>query len=561
VNVPVPLRVLVNTRNPDQQGVIYDLPGTIIDVVADPIRDRFYVLRQDQNRVIAFEGTGMTPIATLRTGNTPVQMAIAQDQLLVTNDNSQLVNVFDLSSLTPRAPVLLPSGLYARSIVAANGSILAATRNVTGKSALVTIDLFNRIANTASTSIYKNEIDVNTVLTASPSGSTIFMAMTDGTVALYDTGAKLFFASRKDVGSLSGAYAALSDNLYMAGSHVFGTSLVPAGELDVLGGITSGATVIETQGILTSAPAGARNGVIQRFSLDQLAPVSPARTAEQPILLQAVGAPPLGQLGRTILPFTRTLAPLANRQSIVQLSTSGFTAIPWQFDAPSQPPVINAVTNSADQGPGLAPGGLISLWGTGLGSGSAAPPLANGLVNVCLYANSIAVPILYASSGQINAQLPYNVGSASSLVLNTAGGASAPFNFTTQAAAPAVFRMGDGTPTIFREVDGKLITESTPIHLNQKFTIYLTGLGSVSPGVTAGIPAPSDPLASTTALPKVYLGPTQLFTLWSGLVPGLMGVNQINVQVPFNNVSTGSKVQLAIIQGDVQTKLLVPVQP
>jgi len=40
-----------------------------------------------------------------------------------------------------------------------------------------------------------------------------------------------------------------------------------------------------------------------------------------------------------------------------------------------------------------------------------------------------------------------------------------------------------------------------------------------------------------------------------------MGVNQINVQVPFNNVSTGSKVQLAIIQGDVQTKLLVPVQP
>jgi len=28
-----------------------------------------------------------------------------------------------------------------------------------------------------------------------------------------------------------------------------------------------------------------------------------------------------------------------------------------------------------------------------------------------------------------------------------------------------------------------------------------------------------------------------------------MGVNQIYVQVPFNNVSTGSKVQLAIIQG------------
>jgi uncharacterized protein (TIGR03437 family) len=59
----------------------------------------------------------------------------------------------------------------------------------------------------------------------------------------------------------------------------------------------------------------------------------------------------------------------------------------------------------------------------------------------------------------------------------------------------------------------------------------------------------------------VYLGATQLFTLWSGLAPGFAGLYQINVQVPFKEVSTGSKVQLAIIQGSAQTQMMVPVAP
>jgi uncharacterized protein (TIGR03437 family) len=65
---------------------------------------------------------------------------------------------------------------------------------------------------------------------------------------------------------------------------------------------------------------------------------------------------------------------------------------------------------------------------------------------------------------------------------------------------------------------------------------------------------------TTAERPAVYIGPTQLFTLWSGLAPGMIGVNQINVQVPFKNVSTGSKVQFTIIQGGVETKMFVPVE-
>jgi uncharacterized protein (TIGR03437 family) len=570
VNIAAPVRVLINTRNPDQQGAIHDVPGTIVDVLPDPARDRFYVLRQDQNQVIAFDGTSMSQIAVLRTGNTPVQMAISQDQLLVTNDNSQIVNVFDLATLTATAPVFLPGGFYARSIAAASGSILTTTRPAGGTPEILTIDLASRVANEAWTYIYRNEIDANSALAASPSGRSIFMVMPGGTVALYDTGATIFVASRSDIGAVSGAYAALSDTAYMAGNTVFGPSLVPQGQVNLLGGVSSGAAanMIDGRPLLSSAPAGGRSGVIQRFSMDpmdQFASIFPVRTAEASGLAPAMTHIPLGQTGQTILPFTRTLAPLGNGQTIVQLSTSGFIAVPMSFDAPLPPPAtIQAVTNAADLGPNVAPGGLITIWGSGFSDGNAtaqALPLDNGLNNVCLYANSVPVPLLFVSPNQINAQLPFNLSGAANLVLANAGGTGAPFSFTIQPAAPAVFRSADGAPILIRTIDNKLVTNATPIHLNQTFTIYLTGLGAVSPGVTAGIGAPGDSLASTTVVPRVYLGATQLFTLWSGLAPGFAGLYQINVQVPFKEVSTGSKVQLAIIQGSAQTQMMVPVAP
>jgi hypothetical protein len=37
-------------------------------------------------------------------------------------------------------------------------------------------------------------------------------------------------------------------------------------------------------------------------------------------------------------------------------------------------------------------------------------------------------------------------------------------------------------------------------------------------------------------------------------------VNQINAQVPFKSVSTGSKVQFTILQGNVQTVMYLPVR-
>jgi len=91
VNIPQPVRLLINNRTPDQRGTVVDTPGTLTDILADPVRNRFYVVRQDINQVLVFDGSTYTQIAALRTSTTPTQMAMTFDQqwLLVGHDNSQ----------------------------------------------------------------------------------------------------------------------------------------------------------------------------------------------------------------------------------------------------------------------------------------------------------------------------------------------------------------------------------------------------------------------------------------------------------------------------------------
>jgi len=279
--------------------------------------------------------------------------------------------------------------------------------------------------------------------------------------------------------------------------------------------------------------------------------------------VQSLQTPPVGQIGETILPFARTLAPLANGHSIAQLSTSGVMILPVGFDVVSGPPSIKAIMNSADQTPAVAPGGLISVTGTNLSSSSESTndvPVPTQLDDVCLYANAEALPLFMVSSGQINAQLPFDVVGSASIVLSTSGGMTKPFSFSPQANAPAIFRTAGDGPMIIRTVDGKFITNSTPIHLNEKLIIYLTGMGTTTPSVGAGDGSPSAPPAIAAATPTITLGGASIFVLSAELVPNEVGVYQIEAQVPFHHIPTGSNIPFTITQGSYSTTVKVKVE-
>ena len=76
-----------------------DVPGILTDIMPDPARNRFYILRQDLNELLDIRRHHQPEIVALRTDTTPNMMTMSNDgnYLLVANDNSQLVSVFDLN--------------------------------------------------------------------------------------------------------------------------------------------------------------------------------------------------------------------------------------------------------------------------------------------------------------------------------------------------------------------------------------------------------------------------------------------------------------------------------
>ena len=72
------------------------------------------------------------------------------------------------------------------------------------------------------------------------------------------------------------------------------------------------------------------------------------------------------------------------------------------------------------------------------------------------------------------------------------------------------------------------------------------------------MPAPSDPLPSAIIQPTLTLGGVALDVQYAGLVPGSVGLYQINATVP-RSVPLGLSIPLVISQGGRSTTLDVRV--
>jgi uncharacterized protein (TIGR03437 family) len=380
-------------------------------------------------------------------------------------------------------------------------------------------------------------------------------AETDGTLLLYNANVDTFTVARKDYKSLTGPYAASNYDQFAVGSLLLNASLVQTRSFETGSGTPSGFAFVDQYAFRTSAPSSAAPGVIQRVNLSQAASINPTRMAEAPLLPVADSQP-----------FTRTLAPLYNRNAIVNLTVSGFTVLAWNYDAAVIPPVINALVNAADGTKPVAPGGLVSIYGSALNPISIATsdiPLPTALGDSCLTVNGVPLPVLFVSPTQINAQLPFNLEGNVTMILRTPGGVSDNFNFTILPAAPRVFSatlagLNAPVPTIIRAANNDLVTLSNPIHHGDTIVIYLTGMGQTNPPVDAGVPAPYDPLAVVLITPQVELGGVALPLNYAGMTPGQIGLYQINAFVP-RWVPLGLTQTLKITQSGDSTSMSVRV--
>ena len=181
-------------------------------------------------------------------------------------------------------------------------------------------------------------------------------------------------------------------------------------------------------------------------------------------------------------------------------------------------PVVdpNGVLNAASQksisrfSAAVARGEIISILGKNFSSATVAAdrlPLQTRLPGTSteVLFDEVFAPLFYVSPTRINAQVPFELPRSTlavRMVVRNENGSSAPVWVSLLAQDPGVFSVvKDGVP----------VSPSNPIQPGESATLFATGLGSVSPPVTSGQPAPFG-LPSTVNVPPVI-------RLGGGIVP------------------------------------------
>jgi uncharacterized protein (TIGR03437 family) len=205
-------------------------------------------------------------------------------------------------------------------------------------------------------------------------------------------------------------------------------------------------------------------------------------------------------------------------------------------------PVISSVVNSASYLEGaVSPGELVTIFGANLGPSSEAQGTVNGGVvsdtinGTQVLFGGVAAPLLFASSSQINAVVPFGVtGSTTQVQVVYQGQHTASTTVPVQPASPALFALNasGGGPGAILNQDGSVNSETNPASQGSVVVLYGTGGGVTSPASVDGLltsqpyPLPMLPVSVTVdSLPAKVL--------YAGAAPGIVaGVMQINVVVP-----------------------------
>ncbi len=235
-------------------------------------------------------------------------------------------------------------------------------------------------------------------------------------------------------------------------------------------------------------------------------------------------------------------------------------------------PAPTAITNAASFALGpIAPGEFISIFGTNIGppTGTLLQLDANNLVSTLLadtrvLFDGIPAPLLYVSSTQISAAVPYGIaGRASTIVqVEYKGTLSNPINLRVAEAQPGIFTLDPGGQGAILNQDGTTNSVTNGAEPGSVISFYGTGEGQTSPaGVTGGLI--SSTLSHPVAGVSVTVGGEPATVTYAGSAPGtLAGFLQVNVQLP-TDLTRGAPARLVLKVGTAQSQngVFVSIKP
>jgi adhesin/invasin len=187
----------------------------------------------------------------------------------------------------------------------------------------------------------------------------------------------------------------------------------------------------------------------------------------------------------------------------------------------------------------LSPGAIFSIFGQNLPQSTAsAQVLVNGQM----------APVFFASSSQVNAQIPYEAPTDQPVSLSVSGGGvqSNTVLLNIHQTGPGIFAYG-GNHAVVQNHDYSVNSPTNPTQAGDFVVAYLTGGGSVNPAVPTGVFPPTAPLSYVSAPYTFTIGGIPAKVTFFGLTPGFPGLYQANLEVPA--LSPGDYTLVATVAG------------
>lgn len=253
---------------------------------------------------------------------------------------------------------------------------------------------------------------------------------------------------------------------------------------------------------------------------------------------------------------------------MIQLSSSGLSGTS----------VLGAVNAAGFSVSGhVAPGEIVSLYGIGLGPSSgavaqfdAAGHVPTTLGGVQVMFDGVPAPLLYTGATQINALVPFGVGSQAQTSVQVISGSasSAPLQLAVVAADPSIVSIVSSVPppvgTFFAAAlnqDNSFNSTSNPAKAGSIVVFWVNGPGAFSPTLADGemVAAP----CPQAVQPVTVLFDGQPVTaLYDGAAPTFVaGPIQVNAQLP-QSIKAGNSHTLQLKAGDFLSGVVpIYVQP
>jgi uncharacterized protein (TIGR03437 family) len=288
------------------------------------------------------------------------------------------------------------------------------------------------------------------------------------------------------------------------------------------------------------------------------------------------GDPPLAlnlaDRSRALYSGTWSPAKASSEVSVnVRASAPGYPDVTTQISGavlPNAAPVLtpHGTLHSFDPlvGAALAPGTIVAIYGQNLASKTSQPtaiPLPTAMNGTSVIIGGMLAPLYYLSPGQINAQIPFELqpGQQYQVIVAANGALTTPNPIQLSPATPGLAAFADGT-LIAQHGDGTLVSQTSPAKAGEYLVAYLAGMGDTNVAVASGTASPGSPLAVPKDTPTLTINGTQTPLLFAGLTPGLVGLYQMNFQVP-PGLPAGNITLVVTQNGQASNQTTLPYQP